>query len=272
MKILVLSSGGMLGHKMLERLQAHYSDVIGLSRKDFDAANPMAAHAILCQHLPSVVVNCAGLIKQRTVDSNQMMAVNGLFPHSLQRECYAQGAYLVHFSTDCVFSGKTGHYSEDSPSDPEDIYGVSKRIGEITTAQNALTIRTSIIGRERENFRGLLEWFLRQKGEVQGHDKAIFTGVTTNWLADVVAEIIRQDRLLGLYQVASPPITKFDLLRMFQEAYDKKDVTIVPVDEPRCDRSLRGGKFERATGIITPDLWRQVVGQRWQDKGSGYAI
>jgi dTDP-4-dehydrorhamnose reductase len=271
MKILVLGSGGMLGHKMLERLQAHYSDVVGLSRKDFDAANPMAAHAILCQHLPSVVVNCAGLIKQRTVDSNLMMAVNGLFPHSLQRECYAQGAYLVHFSTDCVFSGKKGQYTEESPADPEDIYGVSKRIGEITTAQNALTIRTSIIGRERENHFGLLEWFLKQQGPIQGHNKAIFSGVTTNWLSAVVAEIIREDRLIGLYQVASPAVTKFDLLRMFQEAYNKQDVTIVPTDEPRCDRSLNGEKFARTIGIATPGLWAQIVGQKYQDRGK-YAI
>lgn len=271
MKILVLGSGGMLGHKMVETLQAHFPDVIGLSRKDFDAANPMAAHAVVCRYLPSVVVNCAGLIKQRTIDSNQMMAVNGIFPHSLQKECYIQGTYLIHFSTDCVFSGKRGQHTEKDVPDPEDLYGLSKLIGEITDAENALTIRTSIIGRERTNYLGLLEWFLRQKGPIQGHNKAIFSGVTTNWLSAIVAEIIREDRLTGLYQVASPAVTKFDLLRMFQEAYNKQDVTIVPVDEPRCDRSLNGEKFARTIGITTPGLWAQIVGQRYQDRGK-YAI
>lgn len=270
MKILVLGSNGMLGHKMVERLQAHFPDVVGLSRKDFDATEESDI-AFIMAHKPSVVVNCVGFIKQRTGSIDKSIAVNALFPHNLQRYCRYEGAYLIHFSTDCIFSGERGNYTENDQTDVTDDYGLTKWLGEIRNAENALTIRTSIIGRERENHLGLLEWFLRQSGSIQGHNKAIFTGVTTNWLSDVVAKIIREDRLIGLYQVASPAVTKYDLLRMFQDAYNKQDVTIVPIDEPRCDRSLNGEKFQQAFRLTTPGLWAQIVGQRYQDRGK-YAI
>jgi dTDP-4-dehydrorhamnose reductase len=271
MKILVLGSGGMLGHKMVETLQEHYPDVVGLSRKDFDATDAAEIRSIMLRYLPSVVVNCVGVVKQRKLNIDESVAVNAIFPHFLQGLCYDQGSYLVHFSTDCVFSGKKGNYTEQDECDAKDVYGLTKYLGEVKGAMNALTIRTSIIGRERENHFGLLEWFLKQQGPIQGHNKAIFSGVTTNWLSGVVATIIGEDRLTGLYQVASPAVTKLDLLRMFQEAYNKQDVTIVPVDEPRCDRSLSGEKFQQVTRITTPGLWAQIVGQKYQDRGK-YAI
>jgi dTDP-4-dehydrorhamnose reductase len=276
MKIVVLGSNGMLGHKMIERLRLHYSDVIGISRGDagFDAMDFTSVRQVLESIKPHVVINCIGLIKQRVQNPEQSIAINALLPHFLQRICMQLDAHLIHFSTDCVFSGERGQYTEDDKTDPEDIYGQTKVLGEVS-ASNALTLRTSIIGREKNNYHGLLEWFLRQEDEIQGFERAIWSGVTTNWLSDTVAVLLAPARLLhlyGLYQVAAPPITKFHLLQLFQEVYKKRNVLITPVAGPLCDRSLCGDKFMQATGIITPSLDKLIVEMHEQDKGSDYVL
>jgi dTDP-4-dehydrorhamnose reductase len=279
MKILVLGSGGMLGHKMLERLKLHHPYVEGVSRKNFktatkanfDATDSGKVMQVFNYYKPDVVVNCLGVIKQRT--SQGMQSVNALLPHFLSRQCEERGAYLIHFSSDCVFSGKKGMYTEKDAPDAEDLYGLTKAVGEITDSKNTLTLRTSIVGRERANYLGLLEWFLRQTGEIQGHENAIFSGVTTEWLSSLVAELIYwPKRLSGLYNVATEPVSKFELLKIFQRTYNKQGVTIIPVSEPRCDRSLDPTKFKHDTLISIPSIEHMVEGQRNLDKGSGYAI
>src|ERR1700678_3010196 len=216
MKILVLGSSGMLGHKMVERLQLHYENVIGLSRENgLDARDLSRTESILRLIKPDVVINCVGVIKQRIQDAEELIAINALFPHFLRRVSSDLGIYLVHFSTDCVFSGKKGQYTESDQQDPEDGYGLTKYMGEFIE-NNVLTLRTSIIGRETKNYHGLLEWFLRLPfGEIQGYENAIFSGVTTNWLSDTVATLLSPSRgISGIYQVASFPVSKFHLLEM----------------------------------------------------------
>ena len=271
MKILVLGSTGMLGHKMVERLRLYYTDVEGLSREDgFDAVDLPHVEYTLRLIRPNVVINCIGLIKQREQDLEKSIAVNALFPHFLQRICQQIGTKLIHFSTDCVFSGNRGVYAETDLSDAEDVYGRTKYLGEIL-ADNALTLRTSIIGRERKNFHGLLEWFLRQEGIIFGYEEVFYTGVTTNWLADTVAALI-QKPLSGLYQIASPYVSKFQLLEYFKEVYARKNIEIISAFSPLCDRTLCGEKFRKETGIVTPHLRNLVIEQREQDLRSGYAI
>src|SRR5208282_1528495 len=160
-RILVLGSTGMLGHKMLERLRLHYTDVIGFSRANgFDARDAVESIVAISRYRPAVVVNCIGIIKQRPQDAEESITINALFPQSLQHHCEKLwGARLIHFSTDCVFSGNRGNYTEQDFPDPRDLYGRTKLLGEVSEG-SALTLRTSIIGRERVNGHGLLEWFL----------------------------------------------------------------------------------------------------------------
>ena len=273
MKIIVLGSTGMLGHKMVERLRLHYLGVQGISRQDgLDATDLDGVKRILESHRPQIVINCVGLIKQRTQDWEQSTAINALLPHFLQRTCWQMGANLIHFSTDCVFSGKRGWYTEVDSADPEDVYGKTKYLGEVS-AENALTLRTSIVGRERSNYIGLLEWFLRQTGRIHGFENAIYTGVTTNWLSDTVASLLKRGGLpSGLYQVAAAPISKFRLLKLFQEIYEKKNIQITPVAEPFCDRSLCGDRFVRDTWIMTPSLDKLIVEMHEQDKRGNYVL
>ena len=272
-RIVVLGSTGMLGHKMLERLRLHYEDVIGLSRVEGLCTNDtiyMKNRLIVFR--PDIIVNCVGLIKQRPQDAEESIQTNALFPHFLQRVSQDMGARLIHFSTDCVFSGKQGNYTEADTPDPGDLYGRTKLLGEVVDADNALTIRTSIIGRELTGGFGLLEWFLRQRDTIQGYTNAIFSGVTTNWLADAVVHIIERPSLSGLYQVAAQPVSKFNLLQMFRIVYDRWDIEINPTETFPCDRSLLAGKFQLAAGIVPQNLFDLLTEQREQYKESGYAL
>lgn len=270
MKIMVLGADGMLGHKMVERLGLYFSSD-GITRKDgFNAEFLTDCEDILRDKSPDVVINCIGVIKQREQDTERSIRVNALFPHFLEKMCREMNARLIHFSTDCVFSGNRGQYTETDIPDPQDDYGRTKLLGELGVP--ALTLRTSIIGREKSNFKGLLEWFLREGRYVKGFDNVVFSGVTTNWLADVVANLlITGNNITGLYHVAAPPVSKYRLLEIFNEVY-RRDAQIYRTYEPKCDRSLIGTKFEQATGIVAPSLEVLVRLQRDQDKESGYAV
>jgi dTDP-4-dehydrorhamnose reductase len=215
---------------------------------------------------PGFIVNCVGVIKQREEAKAAVSAItlNALLPHQIAEYAREWGGRVIHFSTDCVFNGKRGCYTEDDPSDAEDLYGKSKFLGEVAT-ENALTLRTSIIGRELANFRSLLEWFLSQKGKsVRGFTRVIYSGVTTNYLADLVCRIISEHpSLSGLYQVTSPAITKHDLLCLIRDAF-RLNIEIVPDENEVSDRSMVGDRFLQATGYRSPD-WPGLVAQLAND-------
>jgi dTDP-4-dehydrorhamnose reductase len=222
--------------------------------ENVDVMNQAALAACLRSHSPDFVVNCIGIIKQRPTAHSHLpsIAINSLLPHQLAELCSQWGGRLIHFSTDCVFSGKQGNYSEDDASDAEDLYGKSKFLGEVQ-ALNALTLRTSIIGRELSEFRSLLEWFLGQKGtKVRGFTRALYSGVTTNFLARFVGDIIADHPgLQGLYQVTSPTISKHDLLNLLRQTYGLS-TQIVADDSFFCDRSMRSDKLRAAIGYECP--------------------
>jgi len=211
---------------------------------------------------PDVVINCVGVIKQlkSAQDPLPCIRLNSLLPHRLQQLCAARGARLVHISTDCVFTGAKGDYFEGDPCDAEDLYGRSKLLGEVT-APGAITLRTSIIGHELNNgATGLIGWFLSQEGPVKGYRRAIFSGLPTVALADVIANhVLPAPDLHGLYHVSAAAISKFDLLRIVAQQYGRPN-EILPVDEPRIDRSLNSRRFREATGFAPPP-WPELVRQ-----------
>lgn len=286
MKILILGGAGMLGHKLFQHLRQSYPDTYCAIRgsihdqhlrnvelfqsgnivEHFDAAHPLAIDYLLSQRTPEVVINCIGIVKQRAAARETVpgIEINALLPHRLASSCERHGARLIHFSTDCVFSGKRGNYQEDDLSDAEDLYGRTKFLGEVTTA-NAITLRTSIIGRELAHHESLLEWFLQQNHQrVSGYTRAMFSGITTNRMARIVEALIAdRPKLTGLYQVASPPISKFDLLALLRDAY-ALDIQIDPESDFFCDRSMKGGKFARAAGFICPP-WPELVAELAND-------
>jgi dTDP-4-dehydrorhamnose reductase len=208
---------------------------------------------------PDVVINCVGLVKQ-LADANdplQAVPINTLLPHRLAALCKAAGARLVHISTDCVFSGEKGGYLESDFPDAYDLYGRSKLLGEVDYP-HAITLRTSIIGRELSGHRSLVGWFLAQQGTVQGFTGAIFSGLPTMELARVINEyVLPRPDLHGLYHVATQPINKYDLLKLVAKTYGK-DTEIVPSDRLTIDRSLNADRFREATGYVAPE-WPVLV-------------
>jgi dTDP-4-dehydrorhamnose reductase len=286
MKALVLGGEGMLGHKMFQTLSGYYPDTtctlfgslseppcasLDLFRagnvvERVDAMDLPALEARLRALRPDFLVNCIGVIKQRREASSAIPSItlNALLPHALARMARQWGGRVVHFSTDCVFSGRRGRYTEEDPSDAEDLYGKTKFLGEVAE-ENALTLRTSIIGRELTQFKSLLEWFLAQEGKVvRGFTGVIYSGVTTNYLADLVARLLSEHPdLSGLYQVTAPPISKYELLCRLKSAYGTR-VEIIADEKESSDRSMLGEKFLSATGYGQP-AWDSLVGQLVSD-------
>lgn len=277
-RVLILGASGMLGHKLWQVLSERTDAYATLRTSDHRAARlglldpartvlDVTAHSFetieraVASVQPQVVVNCIGIVKQvrEAHDPIASISINSLFPHRLAELCRAADARLIHVSTDCVFSGRTGLYDESDIPDPVDLYGRSKLLGEVAY-DGGLTVRTSIIGRELTGASGLLEWFLGQPTEVRGFRRAIFSGLSTQALARMIASIIiDHPELSGLRHVASTPISKFDLLCLLKNAY-RLSVEIVPDDEITCDRSLDGTRFEQETGLQSPS-WPEMVAE-----------
>ena len=282
-RVLVLGASGMLGHKLWQvlstrmdaystlRTRGHPAARLGLLDPARTVVDVVADSLDTVEHSvasvqPQVVVNCIGIVKQvrEARDPIQSISINSLFPHRLAALCRAEGARLIHVSTDCVFSGRAGHYDESDIPDPTDLYGRSKLLGEVTDG-DGLTVRTSIIGRELSGASGLLEWFLAQQEAVRGFRRAIFSGLTTEALARILASIISDHpSLSGIWHVASEPISKHDLLCMLKVAF-RSTVQIIPDDEVVIDRSLDGSRFEQETGLHAPS-WTEMVAQLAADK------
>ena len=164
---------------------------------------------------------------------------------------------LIHLSSDCVFSGKTGFYSEADNPDPIDLYGRSKLLGEVSY-ENTITIRKSAIGHELNSKVGLLEWFLSQKDKVQGFKKAIFSGLTVLELSKIIENhVIPRRNLEGLYHISGQPISKYELLKIIAEIYKKK-VAIIPNQLENIDRSLDASKFNKISRYQTKN-WHELI-------------
>lgn len=276
MRFLILGGDGMLGHQLYRHLRTRHEVSVTLHRP-FSAYEPYrlfkadevhagielqqsdALMGVFARARPELVVNAAGVVKQRADahDAILNITINALLPHRVAALCAASGARLVHISTDCVFSGLEGHYTEASTPDPRDSYGQSKLLGEVH-ARHCLTLRTSMIGPEISRKTGLLEWFLAQQGSIRGFRQAIFSGFTTLELSRIVERVaIHHPTAHGLYHVSAEPISKYDLLMMLHERLPG-DVEIVPDDELRCDRSLDSSRF-RAEFSYTPPAWEDML-------------
>lgn len=275
--VLVLGASGMLGNAMLRffagsagfstwgtarspaalRLlpaELHEHVVLGVDVDHMDSL--VAAFAKV---RPDVVINCVGLVKQlaEAEDPLKALPINSLLPHRLNGLCLATGARLVHISTDCVFSGARGMYREDDVADAMDLYGRSKHLGEVG-GQEAITLRTSIIGHELAGAHGLVDWFLSQQGPVRGFTRAVFSGLPTVELARVIRDHVIPNRFLdGLYHVSSEPINKYELLKLVAAAYGRTN-EITKDDKLVIDRSLDSSRFRTATGWH-PAPWPELV-------------
>lgn len=279
MKVLILGARGMLGHQLC-RILSDRMEVWGTIRENMNgfADEPgflpfnhcienvevqdlSKIREILDTLMPDAVVNGVGITKQRDEAKQAIpsIQINALFPHQLANLCFERNIRLIHLSTDCVFSGLRGNYSEIDIPDPVDLYGRTKLLGEINRP-DCLTLRTSIIGWQLNTFSSLLSWFALQRGKrIKGYQKAIYTGFSTSVMAHLIGDILltRPD-LSGLYQVASESISKFSLLLKLRDMLGWNDIVIDADDQFFCDRSLSAKRFHTVTGW-QPPTWETML-------------
>ena len=209
---------------------------------------------------PDVVINCIGLIKQINASNDVLQAVpiNSLLPHRLAKLTKQVRSRLILMSTDCVFSGKKGNYKEQDQADCNDLYGQSKLWGEIADQGHVLTLRTSIIGHELRGGHSLVNWFLKQNGNVAGYTNAIYSGLPTVEMARVIRDYVLPNKTLsGLYHVSTAPISKYDLLSLIAKTY-QKNIRITKSSSPKINRSLNCSKFKKETGY-KPKSWDRLI-------------
>jgi dTDP-4-dehydrorhamnose reductase len=275
MKVLIAGGNGMLGHQLCsllsERMEVWAAFRTVPESFDFLPAERMIDKVsvqdiprlgeVLATVKPDVVVNAIGIVKQRDEAKQAVpsIQVNALFPHQLADLCVERGIRVIQISTDCVFSGFRGNYTELDVPDPVDLYGRTKLLGELHRP-GCLTLRTSIIGWQLNTFSSLLSWFALQRDKhIKGYRNAIYSGFSTTVLAQLIGDILQtRPDLSGLYQVASEPISKFDLLVQLRETLNWKDMVIEPDEQFFCDRSLSGARFSTATGW-RPPTWEAML-------------
>lgn len=284
MKILVLGASGMLGSAIFRYLSQNLNfEMYGTVRTrkklpflkkdqldkvffDFDVEHQGKLEELLFSIKPNVVINCVGIVKQldAAFDPLVSISINALLPHRIAKLCLKINARLIHISTDCVFSGRDGNYKESNFSDADDLYGRSKFLGEVGGA--CITLRTSIIGHEIGTNHSLIDWFLSQTHQIQGYKKAIFSGLPTVEVAEVIEKhVIPNPAMRGLYHLAADPISKYELLKLVAIVYQKNDVEIIPDESYSIDRSLNAEKFCNETGYKAPP-WPDLINKMYEHR------
>ena len=277
MKILILGGSGMLGHRLRINLRKDHETWVTVRgngseipdirefprqyiRPMVDALNFDQIIRAMASIQPDLVINCIGLIKQQghlARDPLFSISLNAMLPHRISMTCRTAKIRMIHISTDCVFSGKKGNYLESDQSDAEDLYGRTKFLGEVAYP-HCITLRSSIIGRELKNHLGLIDWFLAQTGTIHGYKRAIYSGFTTDEFSRIIRDyVIPNSSLSGVYHISSNPISKYDLLQLTKQAY-QKEIEILPDEEFFCDRSMDSTRFRQITGY-QPPLWNDMV-------------
>ena len=253
MKFLVVGCNGMAGHIISVYLKEQGHNVTGYARQKSKYVDTVSGDASDFELLKSTVlkgnydsvINCVGLLNQFAEnDHAAAVLLNGYLPHYLAKITKDTDTQIIHMSTDCVFSGKTGGYTEDSVPDGTLFYDKSKAVGELNDTKN-ITLRNSIVGPDiKESGIGLLNWFMKQSGPVNGFTGAIWTGQTTLQLAKTMeqAAILRAH---GLYNtVPDESINKYELLKLFNTYIRRKPIEINPMDKFVADKSLVRTRYE----------------------------
>ena len=260
MRFLVLGCNGMAGHTISLYLKEQGYDVLGFDQRKSNYVKSVAGDArnidfmkeLITEGKYDTVINCIGILNQ-FAEENKALAtfLNSYFPHFLAEVTANTDTQIIHMSTDCVFSGKRGQYTEDDFRDGETFYDRSKALGELEDDKN-VTLRNSIVGPDiNPNGIGLMNWFMKQSAPINGYTKAMWTGQTTLQLAKTM-EVAAKEKVSGLYNtVPNGSISKYDLLQLFNKYLRNNSVQISPIEGVNADKSLKRTRFD--FGYIIPD-------------------
>ncbi|KNH17518.1 dTDP-4-dehydrorhamnose reductase [Priestia megaterium] len=274
MKVLILGGKGMAGHVITKYFIQHTNHDVFFTSRDPKDKDTIYLDVTDFKHVeetiesikPHVLINCIGILNEHA-SHNPMRAfqVNSLLPHQLAKFVERHQGKLIHISTDCVFSGARGDYTENDVPDGTSVYAQSKQLGEIIDEKH-LTIRTSIIGPElKENGIGLFLWFMKQKGTIKGYKKALWNGVTTLELAKSI-DFFLENNISGLYHLHSQKkISKFTLLELIKDVFTKEDVQIIPDEDVVLDRTIINTRTDFC--YLTPSYQQMLMElKEWMKK------
>ncbi len=260
MKFLILGVSGMAGHVISIYLKEQGHDVLGfsLNKIDFcecivgDAKDSDSIKKIVDDGNYDAIINCIGILNQ-FAEQDKALAVylNAYLPHFLAKITRDSETQIIHMSTDCVFSGETGSYTENSFRDGKTFYDRTKALGELEDNKN-LTLRNSIVGPDiNPNGIGLLNWFMKQNNPIDGYSKVMWTGLTTLQLAKIMEEAAKR-KVGGLYNmVYKESISKFNLIKLFNHYLKDDTITINENQKIACDKSLTRTNFD--FNFVVPD-------------------
>ena len=286
MKVLILGVDGMIGHKIAQSLD-QYFDIFGTTRKKINNSKigikngKIIVHDILINNSeallnkihPDILINCVGITTRRGVDKSLKNTefINSHLPHYLDGWTNKNNSKLIHFSTDCVFNGSIGNYTDDSIPDATDSYGISKANGEIAN-RSTLTIRCSMIGRELYNFTELFEWLYSMNGKsIEGYSNVMYSGTTTVRMGKIIKLILENHRAIsGILNISSQPISKFDLLNKLSKSFQLK-VDIVKNPNIISNKVLISKKFTEITGISSPN-WDDLIVEFKNDSDKNHGL
>ena len=240
MKVVVLGSTGMLGHAVVNELRAAGIDTLTVARNNADLSFDQEKQSVfdldLDIHAGDYLVNCIGLISHLIDERDpasraKALSLNALLPNELASLAESKGAKLIQIATDCVFSGSTGSYTENSPHDATDVYGKTKSLGEVASP-NAMHLRVSIIGKELRGKQSLLEWVIGQpiNAVIPGFTDRIWNGITTKAFGKLIVGIISKHGFLSgvAHVLPANKVSKFELVSKIAAAFGRNDITVVP--------------------------------------------
>ena len=265
MKFFICGCNGMAGHTIGLYLQEQGHDVYGFDLRESQYIKSFAGNAFDTETIAKVikegrydsVINCIGVLNQFAEQNHALAAfLNSYFPHFLAKTTEGTDTQVIHMSTDCVFSGKRGSYTENDFQEGKTFYDRSKALGELNDEKN-ITLRNSIVGPDiNPNGIGLLNWFMHQTGEINGYTKAMWTGQTTLQLAKTM-EVAARERACGLVNtVPDYSISKHDLCGLFNKYFRNNALTIHPVEGVNADKSLKRTNYEFS--YLIPDYETMV--------------
>jgi dTDP-4-dehydrorhamnose reductase len=278
MKIMVVGSTGILGSALVAEAirRPEFRQIVATYRSDrlknssplihhvenFDVHDIDRVQMVMSKYRPDVVVNCV-VVKSSGYEGQadmRLLFANAVWPQHLSSICVKLNIRLIHISTDAVFSGGRGKYTECDIPDANDVYGISKLLGESIDA-SALIIRTSIVGHSMNGGPSLMDWLLRQDGRVDGWSRSYFSGLSSHELSRVICDIaLTHFDLKGVYHISGPRISKFDLLKEIKHIYKLEQLNIHENDSRFQDRSLDGGAFSIRCGYEHP-AWREMISE-----------
>lgn len=285
MKILILGLSGMLGHKLFSYLQKQNTyELYATTTTDFEIEHPNFKivnkkniffsktqnidffKKIFKDIKPDLVINCIAILKESFFDLNPLkfVEINTIFPLKISELSKIFGFRFIHFSTDILYADTNKLSCENDKIRLEGPYAASKFLGEVKN-NNSLTIRTSIIGHQLHNNNSLVEWFLSYEGAtVNGYSNVIYSGLPTTEISKIIHEkIIPNVNLKGIINISSNPISKFELLKIIKNYYNKK-VKINVDNSVISNRSLDSNLFNNKTGYLAPD-WDVLVKEMFND-------